>query len=464
MKISIQDVKQGQVVRVPSIIVSKWGDNNGRSYGYGPYTWVAQEVLLVKLDTYPGSSYIACSYAVEGDVHTKGITLPLDYVFECLDEAQQDKVKASYNKNVEANLEKNIGNTMTTIGSDPEIFVEDDKGNVMPAFLFLGSKQAPTSIPVANYQPKNDAYWDGFQAEFTTYATHCISQHCDSIRRGLKVVLDNARKQDKKATLSTKTVMNVSQEQLESAKEEHVTFGCMPSFNAYQMKGLAMSGREVPFRPAGGHIHFGCKKHTPEHFTTIVKTLDAILGVACVSLFAKYDDPRRRQLYGLAGEFRLPPHGMEYRVLSNAWLIHPMLVNLVFDLARKSFTIGDKGFRHLWKAEESEVIEVINACNVEGAQKILTRNKDMLIKIFEGTYTASYAGARAVPAPTGHVKKEQLEHIFNIFMNGIDAVIENPNDFVKNWKLDGEWGDHCDRDRLDVTYLLPTIISGKKVA
>jgi hypothetical protein len=66
----------------------------------------------------------------------------------------------------------------------------------------------------------------------------------------------------------------------------------------------------VPFRTTGGHIHFGIGKRDDETVSRMVKALDAIIGVACVSLFDGIDDPRRRRMYGLAGEYRLPEYGV----------------------------------------------------------------------------------------------------------------------------------------------------------
>ena len=41
----------------------------------------------------------------------------------------------------------------------------------------------------------------------------------------------------------------------------------------------------------------------------------------------------RRKLYGMAGEYRLPAHGIEYRTLSNFWLRSPVLADFVAQMA-----------------------------------------------------------------------------------------------------------------------------------
>jgi Phage phiEco32-like COOH.NH2 ligase-type 2 len=331
----------------------------------------------------------------------------------------------------------NIGRRAATpgmqIGSDPEIFVVDGDGEIIPAFKFLPDKAKPVKSGYGE-----TIYWDGFQAEFTTVAGGCLAYHCDSIHYGLRTVYEQAQKHNKKARLSLHSVLPVDPELLASGKDEHIEFGCMPSKNIYGMDGLKKSGRDVPFRFAGGHIHFGPTplrygdngaKVIENTIPEIVKALDAILGVSCVSLFADWDNPVRRAYYGLPGEYRTPKHGLEYRSLSNAWLCHPVVMHLVFDLARRALAVGHNGLRHHWDASEDETITAVQTHDVGLARKILERNKDMWMGIMQfGTYYKSI-----VP--------------FNAVMNGINSFIKDPADIVGNWKLTSEWRAHSDDNK-----------------
>jgi hypothetical protein len=199
------------------------------------------------------------------------------------------------------------------------------------------------------------------------------------------------------------------------------------------MEGMKIPGREVYFRSAGGHIHFGIGKTTDARAKRIVKTLDAILGVACVSLFAKYDEPRRRSMYGLAGEYRLPPHGLEYRTLSNAWMVHPVITHLVFDLSRKVLVFGDKDYLRHWDGNEKETVEVINTCNVEGARAILKRNE----KLFKDILSAAYPN---FTSPQVHI-------LYTIFLEGMETAV-NPEEMEQSWRIGvvgvGAWVRHSD--------------------
>lgn len=338
------------------------------------------------------------------------------------------------------------------IGSDPEIFVEDQDGKVIPAFKFLGSKEKPTMSIVDTANRNNGGlpvFWDGFQAEFNTRENTCLAYHIDSIQNGLKAVLQNAQKFDKNAKLSLKTVMDIPPEILSTASPEHVAFGCMPSFNAYGLKGLEANGRDVPFRTAGGHIHFGMSKLTEVEIASIVRALDAILGVACVSLFEGIDDAKRRQMYGLVGEYRLPKHGLEYRALSNAWLCHPLITNIVFDLARQAFMFGKKGLNSMWVASEKDVIDTIQFCDVKKARKILNKNKDILAILLSNVYL----GAK------GHIMQK-------VFMNGVSSAIKDPSAIAENWCLTGptKWISHCAQKDKNVDRGAKTLFMKQKVA
>ena len=67
---------------------------------------------------------------------------------------------------------------------------------------------------------------------------------------------------------------------------------------------------------------------------TLSKELDYYLGLPSL-LFDP--DTSRRKMYGKAGAFRPKPYGMEYRVLSNAWLKSPELIKWVFNNTKLAF-------------------------------------------------------------------------------------------------------------------------------
>jgi hypothetical protein len=259
-----------------------------------------------------------------------------------------------------------------TLGCDPEVFVEHGNNDPFYAFHFLPSKYEPLKteegLPV---------YWDGFQGEFQTRASTDIPKVLSSIRCGLKAVLSAAKKKDASAHLSTKTVIDTPASVLEKLNYEWIEFGCLPSFNVYGISGMGADPFKTENRFAGGHIHFGFngEKLSEDAIVTIVKVLDAILGVVGVSLFENIDNPIRRQYYGLASEHRLPPWGLEYRVLSDAWIFHPALATDILNLARKVVIYALSGQAHNWQTTQEEVIETILCCDASKARGIIERNK-----------------------------------------------------------------------------------------
>lgn len=317
------------------------------------------------------------------------------------------------------------------LGSDPEIFVVNKKTTeVIPAFNFLRGKDDPNKVEgyINYYGAGQNLFWDGFQAEFNTSAETCLAWVCDSVYNGLKTLSTKAKADDKDAILTIKSTLDIPIDMLMESANEHVEFGCMPSLNVYDMKGIKVNGRDVPFRSAGGHIHFGISDYltSKDKIASTVKALDKILGVACVSLFANYDSADRRVLYGLAGEYRLPKHGLEYRVLSNAWMSHPLIMNIVYELARQTIAVDSAGLMCEWDATEEETIECINKCDVELARKILKRNKIMFKNIMYSKFRS----------------EEKASSIYKIFLNGMESIIENPNDVEGNW-FKGYVG-HCE--------------------
>lgn len=375
-------------------------------------SFLADTVTVMRANTFT-KNFTQVFYFDEKHQVERPIIVPNDFLFTPADKETAQELMGKFKTWMLKNLSAHCHYMGSQIGCDPEIFVENEKGEIIPSFDFLEAKEKNAYV-----------YWDGFQAEFTTNPDSCMDRQCSNIKSGLQAVLSAAIGKFPKAKLSTKTVFDISPDLLKKSKPEHVAFGCRPSLNAYGLKGRDAPGHEVTFRSAGGHIHFGFGdkiKQDKDGLKRMVKALDAILGVACVSMFAKYDDPRRRSMYGLAGEYRLPPHGLEYRPISNAWLFHPLIAHLVFDLARSTTTFGYKDFLRFWDCEETETIRIINECDVTAARKVLKKNKNILLQIINARYS----------------NLEQAEFVYDILYHGIDSVLRSPTDIVRNWSLNG---------------------------
>lgn len=382
----------------------------------------SDRIVVTTFTPFDGKSAVYMNYFDEIAKAPRSIVVPSDFLLKIMDGEEADKMVEKYQNMIIKNVEAHL-TYVGSIGADPEMFVANEKNEIIPAFNFLGSKENPTKF-TESYN--GNLYWDGFQAEFTTNVHTCMNSMTADLYGSLKHLALNAKKHNKNAKLSISSVFNIPQDLLLNSKPEHVAFGCMPSKNVYGLKGIEGDGKEVNYRTAGGHLHFGlASKERPlaeADVIRMVKALDAILGVACVSLFASIDTPKRRAMYGLAGEYRTPVHGLEYRALSNAWLSHPVAANLVFDLGRSALVFGQKHLLKFWDATEQETIECINECNVTLARKILERNKKLLTQIISGRY---HQDAR-------------VSFSVDLILNGLESKVADVTNVEKNWDLDKE--------------------------
>jgi len=396
------------------------------------------QINLVNRGYYPGTATVQMLDRRSGWVR-RVYDLPVSTKVNVLSGRMAEEMRAELKIKQKASLGKDVQSYGYTMGCDPEVFVtKGDTEEIIPAWEFLGSKEKPGYTKGngdTNYDG-NPVYWDGFQAEFTTTSNvSCLGWMFDSVHNGMYSVITAARAKFKDAHLSIHSVLPVADEVLQAAKPEHVAFGCTPSKNAYGLSGRNLDGRDCPVRFAGGHIHFGLQEyggdikrlHKDEALQRrIMFSLDSILGVACVSLFQKLDNPIRRDYYGLPGEYRLPPHGLEYRTLSNGWLCHPLVGNMVFELARRAFDIGWYDQGHLWEATEGEVLDCILRCDAEVARAILKRNMDVLSNLLQ--YRLGPTGAECA----------------RLFLQPVDEFIKNPGDLAGNWKCNkARWTRHC---------------------
>lgn len=273
-----------------------------------------------------------------------------------------------------------------TTGGDPEVFVVGKDGKVIPAWTFLPPK---SSISGKVEQP----FWDGFQGEVCLKPNNCHAYLVDSLHLSLSNLLQMAKKAHPtlSPSLTYKCVMDVGEKELLEGLEEHVGLGCSPSQNIYNCGGLEVENpRLLPFRFAGNHIHFSLsemEKSSPSIIQQIVELQDQITGVLSTSLLQGLEDPRRRMFYGRAGEYRLPSHGIEYRTISSSSLVHPMVAHLVYDFARIALKMAQKGMGKIWESSPDEARSIIDGLDVEGAKKVLLRNR----RIVEGVIQSKYS-------------------------------------------------------------------------
>ncbi len=212
------------------------------------------------------------------------------------------------------------------MGADPEFFVKDQFGRFRSAHgLVPGTKEEPFKVPKGAIQV------DGMALEFNIdpAATE------DEFVTNISTVIGEMRKAvpDRfsfEFVPSVKFHGNHMRAQPEAATE----MGCQPDFDSYTMADNPRPNGATTLRTASGHIHIGfcdgADPLDPDHIrrcAVLAKHLDLFLGIRSL----EWDtDQTRRTLYGKAGAIRIKPYGLEYRVLSNAWLKDEKLVRFVY--------------------------------------------------------------------------------------------------------------------------------------
>jgi hypothetical protein len=217
---------------------------------------------------------------------------------------------------------------MFTYGCDPELFVRKKKTFISAAGLIPGTKEAPFKVDGGAVQV------DGMAVEFNIDPVDNVTDWNKNIEKVLGALRDMLPGHELVAIPS----ITFRQKQWDATPDEAKELGCDPDYNAY-------SGLENPrpaalgrVRAAGGHIHVGWRNQAdipvtdPLHLQNcrhVVRRLDRYVGYPSLM----YDnDVRRRKMYGKAGAFRPKPYGVEYRTLSNFWVLDPEMRSWVFNM------------------------------------------------------------------------------------------------------------------------------------
>lgn len=211
------------------------------------------------------------------------------------------------------------------IGADPEVFVQQNGKFVSAHGLVNGTKEAPYKVERGAVQV------DGMALEFNIDP----AANAKEFSKNIKTVMEILDGMVPDHTLNPVPTATFGMDYMRTQPEEALELGCEPDFNAWDNGNVnTKPNGDVDFRTGAGHIHIGWTKDVditdPDHLDacmTVVKQLDWSLGI----MSTRYDkDEKRRELYGDWGAFRPKPYGVEYRVLSNAWLKDPKLVDWVY--------------------------------------------------------------------------------------------------------------------------------------
>ena len=207
-----------------------------------------------------------------------------------------------------------------TIGADPELFVFDSDGNPVSAYAagIPGSKLDPFLVD------KGAVQRDGLAAEFNILPAKTFEEFEENTT---SVIADLTKMLPKGQTLKAVASVTFPEKAFDDIPEEDKVLGCSADFDAWtgEMNDVPDTSSNPFMRCAGGHLHYGWTEDADmsdiQHLANcrdLVKQLDWYLGAWSLT---KDSDANRRQLYGKAGACRYKPYGVEYRTLSNFWVL-----------------------------------------------------------------------------------------------------------------------------------------------
>jgi hypothetical protein len=249
--------------------------------------------------------------------------------------------------------------------------------------------------------------------------------------------------------------VEVTKAEFETLSPKNRILGCNPSWSIYEAEyDLGINPNAYPLRSAGGHIHIGrlhdVNKADKEERevavdamfaspSALVAMLDIIVGNTCVLIDRDPGNVIRRKVYGRAGEYRMPKHGLEYRTLSNFWLRDYSVMSLVFSLVKMTFllTLNDREDEFFAAINMDDVRKAINENDIELARKNFEIVQPLWQKIME-----EYDWASSNP-----INRDTLD-AFNFFVEkGLDFWFST--NVIKNWS-----GNHGTDGKGDSQFLL----------
>jgi len=335
------------------------------------------------------------------------------------------------------------------LGSDPEFFYANKQGVV------IGSEKVLPKEGISMGEGK--IIRDGVQAELNPEPRLCREQLAGNIRSCFQKIKEQMAGKEL-LYINFKEVVEVSQKEMDELSDESKVFGCAPSNNIYTGKSIIKFDPKVyRYRSAGGHIHLGkwTKSMIGEYndltgiFADIntalddpkrtVPILDLIVGNTCVLVDRDPLAIERRKVYGKAGEYRTPPHGIEYRTLSNFWLKCYPLMGFVMGLARLAVLIvaNDRDKELLSKVKIENVAKAINENNFELAYKNFKKIEKPLLDMIPDGFDNSIPITKNTIKEFKHFltkdlsywfKEDSLEHWVNLNIsghNGWEGFIQN---------------------------------------
>jgi len=262
-----------------------------------------------------------------------------------------------------------IRGTEFLVGADPEVFVTKGRGGefICPHHILYGTKRHPQAMSLNTH-----GQVDGMALEFNISPARDAKQFARFVKEGVGEL--KWRAEAKGGYIKVQPTAEFGAEEWKKAPAFNKMLGCEPDYNGYTLGLNDPPNSGATFRTGAGHIAIGWGNEyqvTSDYLYicgVVVKEMDAIVGMSSL-LFDS--DTKRRELYGKAGAFRPKPFGVEYRTLSNKWVVNKELSTYVYRRTIEAV----KNVMHDRKIQVPEVQGIINNSNVEEAKYFLNHHK-----------------------------------------------------------------------------------------
>lgn len=234
-------------------------------------------------------------------------------------------------------MEKIYSLTGPMMGCDPELFLESG-GEILGAEKVIPKEGLPNSYSLTIQEA--GIVLDGVQVELHPSPHMCRAFMANELKTLMQTLKETSA--FKGFSVSFSSVVKLKKKEMDSLSDESKRLGCTPSKNVYKPGATVRRRKGYLTRSAAGHIHLSL----PQEFIgnevwikELVTLMDILVGIPAVLIDRDPLAAERRKTYGRAGEFRMPPHGVEYRTLSNFWLRAYPLMSLMFAQVRMALSI-----------------------------------------------------------------------------------------------------------------------------
>lgn len=289
-------------------------------------------------------------------------------------------------------LRKIASNQAVLFGCDPEIFLTCEVGKVRKRKAVVGSEvvvpEKGIKIYTAGYEGRKEyslgeVVRDGVQVELHPIESSCRASQSNYLKTLFEALRDavdaESKASGKDIKIDFSQVVKLSKGDLAMLSDAAKQLGCMPSLNVYGRPHIQKDGTKYLTRSAAGHIHLGSNvfKDGTVDPKNMIRIMDVLLGNTCVMIDRNPAAAERRKLYGRAGEYRLPSHGVEYRTLSNFWLYNYKLYSFVMGMTKMAFSVAVNELTFKQYQRLNHLRHYPDTSYIYDAEKMLMGNVDL---------------------------------------------------------------------------------------